>query len=500
MACLAHPEWRRHLQDLIAGAIERGADGIFFDNVFQGDQPISMFGTWLGNTGCHCPICQHRYLEETGEPIPTLIQPQDPDFVRYLAWRANQVTQLITEMAAYAKERQPGTPVSANDFDPVLRDSYLLYGIDLEALAEKQDIVMIEGFGLPLWEDQPKPRLANGALTIRTARAIVGAAAHLSILSYDVGIGFDPVYPARRYHQSTAEAAACGVSTTTKGTEYHDGTKMTVLTASEYAPVHAALGKYHTWLEANAQLFGTDRQNVAPVGLLYPGETLWLDWHRVAPLYFGAGQALTVEGIPWRVIQPGDSLKNVRAILAFDKDTSASILPVTGVRVVLVPELEFWSPAPPSSIGENALLRKVATYGVRAGLRAYSDSKLARQVVDRAGLPKIIMQSPLYYVPERRARKALLDALPSDISPQLKAASPALIEVWRAQETRQVHLVNYAQHPQRVQIQFQSAIRGRVLSPDNTDAAQAETYEGALIDVPLDVYKILLVSFPTQST
>ena len=60
------------------------------------------------------------------------------------------------------------------DFDPVLRDSYLLYGIDLEALAKKQDIVMIEGFGLPLWEEQPKPRLANGACRrVEEKRAII---------------------------------------------------------------------------------------------------------------------------------------------------------------------------------------------------------------------------------------------------------------------------------------------------------------------------------------
>jgi hypothetical protein len=496
MACLSHPEWRRHLQDLIAGAIERGADGIFFDNIFQGDQPTSLFGTWLGNTGCHCSICQRQYLEEIGEPIPTLIQPKDPDFARYLRWRANQVTQLIAEMGAYAKGLQPGTPVSANDFDPVLRDSYLVYGIDLGPLAEKQDIVMIEGFGLPLWEDQPKPRLANGALTIRTARAIVGDAAHLSILSYDVGIGFDPVYPARRYQQGIAEAAACGVSMTTKGTEYHDGTEMTVLTASQYAPIHAALGKVHTWLEAHAPLFGTERHNVAPVGLLYPGERLWLDWHRVAPLYFGAGQALTVEGIPWRVIQPGDSLAHVQAILAFDEDTLAFILPVPGVEAILVPEIASWSPAPPSSVGKSALLRKVVTYGVKAGLRAYSDSKLARGVMDRAGLPKIITQSPLYFVPERRAREALLDALPSSISPRLKAESPALIEVWEAQETLQIHVVNYAGHRQHVQIQFQSPVRGRVLSPDNEDTAQPEIYEGALVDVPLNVYKVLLIENP----
>jgi hypothetical protein len=249
-------------------------------------------------------------------------------------------------MAAYARQLQPGIPFSANNVDCILKDSYLIYGIDLEDLADAQDVTLIENFALPRWETQPVPCLTNNALQIRTAHAIVGARAHLSMLSYDVGIGFDPVYPTRRFRQGIAEAAACGTSMTTKGTEYFDGKKMTLLTAAEYAPAVAALGEYHTWLEANAGMFTSDRQNLAPVGLLYPGESLWLDWHRIAPLYFGAGQALTMEGIPWQVVDGPQSILGLRAVLVFDEEALRIVSDAASVTPILVPELEHWGRPP----------------------------------------------------------------------------------------------------------------------------------------------------------
>lgn len=491
MACLGHPDWRQHLKDLIRGAIQRGADGIFFDNLFQGTQTISIFNTWLGSTGCHCLRCQQQHLEETGEPIPTEIRTQEAQFVRYLRWRADQVTHLMAEMRDYAHQLQPGTPISANNFDAVLRNSYLLFGLDLEALAQVQDVTMIENLGLPCWERHPRPRLANNALTIRTARAMVRETAHLSVLSYDVGIGFDPVYPARRYQQGIAEAAACGTSMTTKGTEYFDGGKMTLLTASQYASTHAAIGQYHAWLQANSQLFAASRENLAPVALLYPGEDLWLDWHRMAPLYFGAGQVLTAEGVPWRVVRPEDSLDNLRIVLAFD-ETSLSSLPSTpDVQVIFVPELESWRPLPAPLIARNTLLRNMATLAVQAAFKVYSDNKLARSALDRAGLPKIITQTLLYHIPAQDARETLIDALPSNIYPRLRSQQPALIEVWRDKKTLQVHLVNYSADPQSVQVQFESPIAGFVVSPHAEDNKHCQ---GTQIDIALDVYKILLVT------
>ena len=379
---------------------------------------------------------------------------------------------------------------------------------------------MIENFGLPHWSEEPRPRLANNALTVRTARTMVGDRAHLSVLSYDVGIGFDPVYPPRRYQQGIAEALACGVSMTTKGTEYHDGEKMTLLTAEIYAPARAAIGAYHTWLEANRALYGGERRNLAPVALLYPGEALWLDWHRLAPLYFGAGQALTAAGIPWQVIRPGDSLDGARVVLVFDEKGQALTadgllwrvvrhdsvrdgmrvflafeeegqrLPPAEVPVVFVPELAGWQQRQPAAIGQYALLRSAANALVHFGLKAYGGLKPVRWAMDSLGMAKLVTQTPLYYLPQVEAREALLNALPPNLYPRLESELPTLIEVWRDGDTLQVHLTNYAHEPQTVRVLLETPLSFRCISPDGEEEVRCE---GAEIAVSLDIYNILLL-------
>jgi hypothetical protein len=117
-------------------------------------------------------------------------------------------------------------------------------------------------------EKEPQHRLANNALTIRNTREFVRNNAHLSVLSYDVGIGFDPVYPPRRHQQAVGEAAACGASMTIKGTEYNDGKRMTLLTDRTYYEQQVAIGDYHHWLEDHQDPY-QNRKNTAPVGLMH---------------------------------------------------------------------------------------------------------------------------------------------------------------------------------------------------------------------------------------
>jgi len=62
----------------------------------------------------------------------------------------------MTDLAAYANELLPGTPISANDCDCTVRNAYLIHGIDLHALAQVQDVTMIENFGLPRWDADRK--------------------------------------------------------------------------------------------------------------------------------------------------------------------------------------------------------------------------------------------------------------------------------------------------------------------------------------------------------
>ncbi len=488
MACLAHPEWVEHLKGIIRGAIERGADGIFFDNLWHGEMPISLFGAWLGAAGCHCERCKAAYIQASGNPIPRMIQTGDPAVRQYLRWRADQVTALITELAGYADRLQPGTPVSANDYDIVMRDTYVVFGQDPRELAKVKKVTMVENFALPRWEDGTSPRLANNALTIRNSLPLIGDA-HLSVLSYDVGIGFDPLYPPRRYQQGIGEAAACGASMTTKGTEYYHEGRHTTLSPAEFAPIHRAIGKYQRWLEDHVSLY-ENRVNKAPVGLLYPAEDLWLDWHRLVPVYLGAGQALLVEGIPWRVVTSQDKLDDLQALLVFYSGDRAGLALPEGLALVNVPELEGWVLRPESWVARSTALRGMVGFFTHGLMNAYMGSKLARMLFDGLGLPKLITQTPLFQVPPREARQSLLAALPGGLHPRLEATELALIEVWQQDGVTQVHLVNYASQAQTVRVVCGRSVDARALSPDEMDEVE---YRGEALEVPLDIYKILLM-------
>ncbi|MBN2503021.1 MAG: hypothetical protein JXB38_19735 [Anaerolineales bacterium] len=484
MTCLMNAAWRAHLREMVAGAIERGADGIFFDNMWHGAQPISLLNTWLGGVGCYCPDCQKAYFEFSGEPIPTHIDPQDLKLARYLRWRADQVTALIAEIREYIHSLQPDTPISANDYDIMMRDSYLIYGQDLRALADVQEITMIENFALPRWDALPKPRLANNALTVRTARQRVGDRAHLSILSYDVGIGFDGVYPTRRYRQGMAEASALGVSMTTKGTEYHEDGKHTLLTAAQFGNVQRAIGDFHAWLETHTELYA-GRTNAAPAALLYPGERLWLDWQRLAPLYHGLGQTLTAAGIPWKVVEAGDDLAGVEVLFSF----GAAVDVPEGVQVIDVLQVSGWELPEPAYLNRNPVLRALVTGFVHALFRGYMGSKLVRILLDAAGMPKLITQSPLFLLPDAEHRAAMLAQVGDAVYPRVESAEPVLIEVWGGGQGRQVHLVNYAQNAQCVEVLFGAETTGRILSPDSGEEI---AFAGQRVPVDLDVYMILL--------
>jgi hypothetical protein len=144
--------------------------------------------------------------------------------------------------------------------------------------------MMIKDFALPRWQRGTAgalPKLVNNALTLRTARALIGVTP-LSTNSYDRGIGFDPVYAPRRFWQGIAEAAACEVATVVKGTEYVEESTFTLLTAIEVAPQRSAIGQIHRWLAEHSELC-RNRENAAHVGLLHPGDALWQDWDRLAP-------------------------------------------------------------------------------------------------------------------------------------------------------------------------------------------------------------------------
>lgn len=484
-----HPAWIQHLKDMVKGAIERGADGIFFDNPWYGEQPNGLMGAWLGGAGCYCERCQARYQGETGERIPEKILPGQEKVAKYLRWRANQVTQTFQLLADYSRSVKPDAPISVNDYDVTMRNSYLIFGVDVAALARVQDVVMVENFALPDWQVEPKARLLNNALTIRNTREFVAQQAHLNVLSYDVGIGFDPVYPPRRHQQGIGEAAACGASMTIKGTEYNDGERMTLLTDPRYQAQHKAIGHYHHWLEKHQEIF-QHRKNLAPIGLLHPEEDLWRHWMEMAAVYYNAGQVLTRAGLPWRVLRENGDLGEVSSLLTFTPTQRAYPSQAEALKQIHVLDIPGWAWRKMSPVARGGLWHTVVEGLGLFLLHSYHGSKFARRLMDRLNLAKLVTQTPLFNLPDKERIRALLAALPEEIYPRVQADQPVLIEIWEKEGKRQVHLLNYAEEPQKIILHFKEPVSAQVLSPDTKDIL---ALQGRQLRLLLDIYSVLLL-------
>jgi hypothetical protein len=362
---------------------------------------------------------------------------------------------------------------------------------------------MIEDYGLPRWEEiEGHTRiLANNALTLRTARALIGDTP-LSTDPYDKGIGFDPMYPARRFGQGIAEAAACGATMVVKGTEYVEDGAFTLLTAERFAPQRQAIGHIHRWLADHADLY-RERQNVARVGLLHPGDALWQNWDRLAPLYFGAGQALLAAGIPWRVValqgdtgesaapdQTVSELAGLDLLLCFEQGPPEAATP-PHLRVVSVPDLPGWNPSRPSFLAWHRSIRSAASRVVNWLFQSYFRWGWSRQLVDRSGLVHFFWQTPFFRLPPPAAREALLAALGHKPYPRVMAGAPVLAELWQRGEEWQLHLVNYAPEPQPVTVEFGHLVQGAALSPDGGEERTASKFRGTSWESELDLYTVL---------
>lgn len=486
MTCWRHPEWQAHLREVIAGIVRAGAEGVFFDNPWYGGQPLHVGGVWLGGAGCYCERCQTSFWETAHSQIPPVIEPERDELSRkYLHWRAAQATRLLGQWATYARELNPDVAISANNFDTVMRPSFLMHGIDLAALAGVQDVLMIEDYGLPRSEPG-RGLLVNNALTLRTARALARGTP-VSVNPYDKGIGFDDVYPARRYCQAIAEAAACGATTVVKGTEYVDQASgaFTLLTAERYTEQREAVGALHHWLEAQAGRY-RERRNVAPIALLHPGDALWQQWDALAPRYFGVGQALLAAGLPWRVVTPEDDWSDVQVLLRFGPLQAGGVVPAD-LRVVEVTTLPGWEAPRPGWLARNLGARRLVAGLADRLYRAYFRRRWMRRLGDRLGMVHFFVQSLYFRLPDAAARATLLAALGDYTAPRVTAEAPLLVELWQQGERQQLHLVNYAEDAQTVKVEFGQPVTGEMVSPKRGSVQ----FIGVELELTLNLYTVL---------
>jgi hypothetical protein len=425
-----------------------------------------------------------KYHQETGKNIPLSVAEDTPDVREYLNWRIHKVTSVVGSFADYARKLKPDVVIGANDFDMVMRNSPVVYGLNLEQQAQVQDITMIENFGIPKWKPE-KDVLVNNAQTIRVARELVRNAAHLSVLSYDDGIGFDGMYHPGRFRQTIAEAAACGVTNTIKGTEYFHTGQHTMLTADGFEVQCGAIGHYQRWLDDHRALYIGDRKNLADVVLFYPEEEMVFNWHQISPIFFAAGQTLLKAGIPWRVARTVEDIGNAATVLIFSDKTT-----VHHVNTFLVQELPGWNAlTEPGLLARHRILRKLVQGIIEPLWHSYFSSKLMRRFVDGLRLFRLFTGTTLFNLPGGTLQKTLLQRIQTN-APKISATEPVLCEVWSNDRETQIHLMNYADKPQTVTLYFDKLINGEVISPD-FDTVQL--IDGHDIQIQLNVYSILIV-------
>ncbi len=126
---------RVYSREMVAEMAERyPLDGVKFGGGSYG----------FGATVCHCPACQERYPQETGRPLPSAEDWNDPAWQLYHRWKGERTAETVRHLVEIVRQEAPGVPVVGNATcfgDP----SWTLgSSLDIEELALIQDISQVE--------------------------------------------------------------------------------------------------------------------------------------------------------------------------------------------------------------------------------------------------------------------------------------------------------------------------------------------------------------------
>jgi hypothetical protein len=126
---------REYSREMVRELAERYTlDGVKFGGGSYG------FGTAV----CHCPACLERYPADTGQSLPEKQDWADPAWQAYHAWKGRMTADTVRHLVQIVREEAPGVPVVGNAVcfgDP----SWTLNSsLDIEELAEIEDIVQVE--------------------------------------------------------------------------------------------------------------------------------------------------------------------------------------------------------------------------------------------------------------------------------------------------------------------------------------------------------------------
>jgi hypothetical protein len=463
MTCWNHPDWIAEVEAHAVRAVEAGAAGVFFDNIWMGSPAWSLGGTVAGFAGCYCIRCRDAFRKATGFGIP--IRLSDDPVVRtaYVRWRAEVTARRLRYWAEAAREASPGALAVANVNDVMLRDIRSLLGIDVRLLQDTLNYLLVENIAMPRFEEE-RHRLVANALPLRALLALAPRT-QVAGLTYETGIGLDGQPSPDRAFRAVAECAAVGASPVVKGTEYLDRNhRFTVMTCDEFAPLRRSLQPLLNWIEANERMFAGSTSD-AEVGILLDEALDDEDWEVAAPLGLAIGLLLIRRAIPFRFVlaSQASETQGLTRLLVPEGTTMPEVGP--GIQAVVVRRRELGLRPTPGLV-RSARALKWMDVPLRVLMAAYFRHARVRRLLDGIGATEKFLESAHFALPPRSAR--MVERLENLRPPVFDASTAVLVERRRTRDgDLVVHLVNYSDSGCSVEVDPGTLGAPVLLTPDS---------------------------------
>ncbi len=211
MVCINNPNFVEFVKSKIEDVSKLNVDGVFIDNIVMGQLPVPIFINKLPFVfaGCYCQYCQNKFRKERNSRIPTDLE-KDAEITReYLNWRADCVTQFLTQLSSLAHEKN--LLFGSNSYDPYFLPKYT-YGIRSGELDKIQDYHLFESLSFPNKVGTKSAKYIE-RLTKKLSKPVF-------VVSYKYGVGLDKEFSQddmdTLYSEQWKERLHIGI----KGSEY----------------------------------------------------------------------------------------------------------------------------------------------------------------------------------------------------------------------------------------------------------------------------------------
>jgi len=208
-----HPAFIDYILDKVRKTYGLGFDGIFMDNIQQGQLGIPLPAdippfVFCGDASA---VAQQAFYQATGCHIPLDFEADPALTQRYLAFRVDSNVAFVSQVAAVV--HAGGMEFGTNFYDPKF-DAHDTYGLDMTRMAAVQDYVLFENHALPTRDGKKNNRYVEQ--TIADHAFDVPA----FVVSYAQGVGLEPQYTQEQFDNLFSEAARANFYPCLKGGEY----------------------------------------------------------------------------------------------------------------------------------------------------------------------------------------------------------------------------------------------------------------------------------------